>query len=76
MSPKPVSFAGTADRCAADPSSLSSRSMSPVVAAQRVTATTFHAPGHHLAYLAVGIANSAPLPMLDDQRCMIDFCRV
>jgi secreted PhoX family phosphatase len=28
------------------------------------------------AYFAVGIANSAPLPMLAGQRCMIDFCLV
>jgi hypothetical protein len=28
------------------------------------------------SYLAVGIANSAPLPMLSGQRCMIDFCLV
>ncbi|MDP9965229.1 hypothetical protein J2W37_002949 [Variovorax paradoxus] len=27
-------------------------------------------------YLAVGITNSAPLPMLSGQRCMIDFCLV
>ena len=27
-------------------------------------------------YFAVGIANSAPLPMLSGQRCMIDFCCV
>ncbi|AIO43496.1 hypothetical protein DM44_7054 [Burkholderia cepacia] len=29
-----------------------------------------------LAYFAVGIANSAPLLMLDDQRCITDFWRV
>ncbi len=29
--------------------------------------------GHHLA---VGMTNSAPLPMLSGQRCMIDFCFV
>jgi hypothetical protein len=28
------------------------------------------------AYCAVGITNSAPLPMLSGQRCMIDFCLV
>ena len=28
------------------------------------------------AYFAVGIANSAPLPMLAGQRCMTDFCLV
>ncbi|MBA3625940.1 MAG: DUF4394 domain-containing protein [Methylibium sp.] len=28
------------------------------------------------SYFAVGIANSAPLPVLSGQRCMIDFCRV
>jgi hypothetical protein len=28
------------------------------------------------AYFAVGITNSAPLPMLSGQRCMIDFCLV
>ncbi|SEJ87862.1 hypothetical protein SAMN05444746_104182 [Variovorax sp. OK212] len=28
------------------------------------------------AYLAVGITNSAPLPMLSGQRCMTDFCFV
>jgi hypothetical protein len=27
-------------------------------------------------YLAVGITNSAPLPMLSGQRCMMDFCLV
>lgn len=27
-------------------------------------------------YFAVGITNSAPLPMLSGQRCMIDFCLV
>jgi hypothetical protein len=27
-------------------------------------------------YLLVGIANSAPLPMLSGQRCMMDFCLV
>lgn len=27
-------------------------------------------------YFAVGIANSAPLPVLSGQRCMIDFCLV
>ena len=27
-------------------------------------------------YFAVGITNSAPLPMLSGQRCMIDFCFV
>lgn len=29
--------------------------------------------GHHFA---VGMINSAPLPMLCGQRCMMDFCRV
>jgi hypothetical protein len=28
------------------------------------------------AYLAVGITNSAPLPMLSGQRCMTLFCLV
>ena len=28
------------------------------------------------AYFAVGITNSAPLPMLSGQRCMMDFCLV
>ena len=28
------------------------------------------------SYFAVGITNSAPLPMLSGQRCMIDFCLV
>ena len=28
------------------------------------------------SYLAVGIANSAPLPMLAGQRCMTLFCLV
>ena len=27
-------------------------------------------------YFAVGITNSAPLPMLSGQRCMMDFCLV
>jgi hypothetical protein len=27
-------------------------------------------------HFAVGITNSAPLPMLAGQRCMIDFCLV
>jgi hypothetical protein len=27
-------------------------------------------------YLAVGITNSAPLPMLSGQRCITDFCLV
>lgn len=27
-------------------------------------------------YFAVGITNSAPLPMFSGQRCMIDFCLV
>ena len=27
-------------------------------------------------YFAVGMTNSAPLPMLSGQRCMIDFCLV
>jgi len=31
-------------------------------------------PGGH--YFAVGITNSAPLPMLSGHRCMIDFCLV
>jgi hypothetical protein len=35
-------------------------------------------PAHGLtpAYLAVGITNSAPLPMLSGQRCITLFCRV
>ncbi len=28
------------------------------------------------AYLAVGMANSAPFSVLSGQRCMIDFCFV
>ncbi len=27
-------------------------------------------------YFAVGMTNSAPLPMLSGQRCMMDFCLV
>jgi hypothetical protein len=34
------------------------------------------APPGARPYFAVGIANSAPLPMLSGQRCMIDFCLV
>jgi hypothetical protein len=34
----------------------------------------FH--GKQSNYFAVGITNSAPLPMLSGQRCMIDFCFV
>jgi hypothetical protein len=30
----------------------------------------------NFAYLAVGMANSAPLGVLSGQRCMIDFWRV
>ena len=32
--------------------------------------------GTAAAHFAVGITNSAPLPMLSGQRCMIDFCLV
>ena len=34
------------------------------------------AAGIHGSYFAVGITNSAPLPMLSGQRCMTDFCLV
>ncbi len=33
-------------------------------------------PPHTEHHFAVGITNSAPLPMLSGQRCMIDFCLV
>ena len=37
---------------------------------------TATAPLIRRPYLAVGITNSAPLPMLSGQRCMMDFCLV
>jgi hypothetical protein len=36
--------------------------------------TFCHVP--HPPYRDTGITNSAPLPMLSGQRCMMDFCRV
>jgi hypothetical protein len=40
------------------------------------TALTAYNPAPAPGYLAVGITNSAPLPMLSGHRCMIDFCFV
>jgi hypothetical protein len=37
---------------------------------------TFAEGAQGASYFAVGITNSAPLPMLSGQRCMIDFCLV
>jgi hypothetical protein len=39
-------------------------------------AARFRGASPGFSYFAVGITNSAPLPMLSGQRCMIDFCLV
>jgi hypothetical protein len=49
-----------------------------VSTARRTAASTASSPAAAMGDLSgpVGIANSAPLPMLSGQRCMIDFCLV
>ncbi|MEC5213035.1 hypothetical protein RCH06_001577 [Polaromonas sp. CG_9.5] len=51
---------------------------SPVIAksADGAIEKTSAASGCREVYWAVGITNSAPLPMLSGQRCMMDFCLV
>jgi DNA-binding MurR/RpiR family transcriptional regulator len=50
--------------------------LSPTAGAPRAVRRTAARRAHRPAYFAVGIANSAPLPMLDAQRCITDFWRV